>query len=89
MRTFPHNANIHLTVVQSVTLEEFIPRHTPPDLIDFLAENFVYPPAKRPTARQCMNHYVFDEIFKLTINMPSGMPLPRLERPLIVEDLKQ
>jgi serine/threonine protein kinase len=81
LRTFPHNANIQLNVVQSVTLEQFLPRHTPPDFIDLLAAIFVYPPAKRPTARDCMNHYVFDEIFELKINMPSGKPLPPLERP--------
>jgi serine/threonine protein kinase len=77
--TFPHNANIELLAEKRKSLTDVLPRHTPPDLIDLLRQIFVYSPGQRPTARECMNHCTFDELFELDIGMPSGKPLPVLE----------
>jgi serine/threonine protein kinase len=79
LSSFPHNAMIELDVEKSATLEGILPRHAPPDIVDLLRAIFVYRPGKRPTARECMGHYTFDELFELDITMPSGKPLPVLE----------
>jgi serine/threonine protein kinase len=80
LKSFQHNANIELRIEKSVNLSEILPRHAPPDLVDLLNDIFVYTPGRRPTARDCMNHYTFDELFELEFGMPSGKPLPVLER---------
>jgi serine/threonine protein kinase len=79
LNSFPHNAEIELPDEPAAALADVLPRHVPPDLIDLLRQIFVYSPGLRPTARDCMNHATFDELFELDIGMPSGKPLPVLE----------
>jgi serine/threonine protein kinase len=80
MDSFEHSASIELAPAASASLEEILPRHTPPDLLDLLRRIFVYNPGLRPTALECMGHPFFAELFELDIPMPSKRPLPVLER---------
>jgi glycogen synthase kinase 3 beta len=80
LKSFTHNSNIELRVEKAVGLRGILPRHAPDDLVDLLTAIFVYSPGRRPTAKECMKHYAFDELFELDFGMPSGKPLPVLER---------
>lgn len=59
-------------------LEHYLPKHTPPDILDLLKKIFVYSPVKRLTAEQCMKHPCFEEIFKMK-SLPNGHPMPKLD----------
>jgi glycogen synthase kinase 3 beta len=81
LRSFQHGAPIELSGPAVLTLEQILPRHTPPDLLDLMKDILIYTPSARPTAADCMNHPCFQELFQLEITMPSGKPMPTLVRP--------
>jgi glycogen synthase kinase 3 beta len=80
LESFQHSAQLELAPAAAVTLEETLPRHTPPEVLDLLKRIFVYRPDARPSALDCMNHPCFAELFELDIQMPSKRPFPVLER---------
>jgi glycogen synthase kinase 3 beta len=80
LRSFPHSADIEVATSNVMTLADALPKHTPRDLLDLLKCIFVYRPARRPTALQCMKHRCFDEIFAPGLTMPDGRPFPSLDR---------
>jgi serine/threonine protein kinase len=80
LETFQHGANVPVDVAPITSLEQTLPRHTPPDLLALLRRIFIYRPASRPTALDCMNDHCFDEIFEPDLVMPDGRPFPVLER---------
>jgi glycogen synthase kinase 3 beta len=83
LKSFAYSLQFSVTTEQSGSLEGALPRHTPPDLVDLLTAVFVYQAGKRLTAVECLGHYAFEELFELDITMPSGKPLPVLERPRV------
>ncbi|OHT06172.1 CMGC family protein kinase [Tritrichomonas foetus] len=80
MNSFQHGADIELPEVIVTPLEQILPRHTPPDLMDLMKRIFIYNPTERPTAYECMQHPCFDELFETDLEMPSKRPFPVLER---------
>ena len=80
MRSFQHTATLSLASSPGTSLEEVLPHHTPPDLLDLMKSIFVYNPGARPTALECMRHECFDELFDPELTMPDGRPFPLLDR---------
>ncbi|EAY19244.1 CMGC family protein kinase [Trichomonas vaginalis G3] len=80
MNSFQHGADIPLSSNPGIGLENVLPRHTPPDIMDLLKSIFIYNPSKRPTALECIKHPCFDELFDPELKMPSGRPFPFLDR---------
>jgi glycogen synthase kinase 3 beta len=80
LETFQHSANIQMEATGTTTLDQVLPRHTPPDLMSLMKRIFIYRPASRPSALECMNDHCFDEIFEPGLVMPDGRPFPVLER---------
>jgi glycogen synthase kinase 3 beta len=80
MSTFQHATDIELPVEKEVALEDVLPKHTPPDILDLLSKIFVYSPSARPTALECLRHSCFEELFHLNIPLPSRRPFPLLDR---------
>jgi glycogen synthase kinase 3 beta len=81
MNTFQHSLVIDTEMEPCTTLEQKLPRHAPPDLVDLIRSILIYSPAARPTAKNCMNHATFDELFELEgAEMPTGKPFPILRR---------
>jgi serine/threonine protein kinase len=79
LTTFQH-ADMPIEHADGVSIDMVLPKHTPPDLKELLRKIFVYKPANRPTALECMNDHCFDEIFEPELVMPDGRPFPVLER---------
>lgn len=81
LRSFPHPHQVQIDpVVIDSPLDEKLPKHAPAELIDLLKKIFVYNPQRRLTARDCMNHPFFDDLFNYEITMPDGRPAPLMER---------
>jgi glycogen synthase kinase 3 beta len=81
MNTFQHSLVINTEMQPCTTLEQKLPRHTPPDLLDLLRSILIYSPVARPTAKDCVDHSTFDELFDLeSAEMPTGKPFPILRR---------
>ena len=80
LRSFEHRMEFRGFPQQATTVEKKLPAHTPPDLIDLLKRIFVYDPSKRLTARQCLDHPCFDDLFQAGLTMRDGRPLPVLDR---------
>ena len=80
MDSFQHGPELELPDLPVTPLEQILPRHTPPDLLDLMKKIFVYNPSKRPTAAECMRHPCFEELFDPDLEMPSHRPFPVLER---------
>lgn len=80
MSLYEHSVEIGAFPHQVTTLERKLPGHTTPDLIDLLKRIFVYDPRKRLTARECLNHPFFDDLFQPGLMMRDGRPLPVLDR---------
>lgn len=84
--SFPHTQEFGSMPSMQTPLKEVLPRHIPQDVIDLLQSIFVYSPGARPTARQCMQHRCFDDLFKShRLTLPSQLPFPQLERELHYE----
>jgi serine/threonine protein kinase len=79
MTTFQHGAEVELLAEREVSLEDVLPKHTPPDILDLLRKIFVYNPSARPTALECLRHSCFEELFHLNIQLPSKRPFPLLD----------
>jgi serine/threonine protein kinase len=79
MSTFQHGAEVELPAEREVALEDVLPKHTPPDILDLLRKIFVYDPSARPTALECLRHSCFEELFHLNIQLPSKRPFPLLD----------
>lgn len=80
LKSFQHSQNLQVTIPADKSLAEVMPRHTPKDLLDLLAQIFVYNPGKRPTATECMQHPYFDDLLSSRITMPDGRLGPVLSR---------
>ena len=81
LKSFPHPHHMQVEPYAIETpLCERLPKHAPKELIDLLQKIFVYNPQKRLTAKQCMDHPFFDDLFNYDITMPDGRPAPLMER---------
>jgi glycogen synthase kinase 3 beta len=80
LQSFQHTIQINFPSTASRRLEEIMPPHTPADVINLLKRIFVYNPANRPTAIECMQDRCFDNLFVPGIRLPNGNPLPPLTR---------
>lgn len=81
LESFHHNLPFTDTTKQTESIESMLPRHVPPEAIDLLSKIFVYNPTVRYTAKQCMEHPFFDELFaNHNFILPSQRPLPSLVR---------
>jgi glycogen synthase kinase 3 beta len=81
LESFPHTAEHEYPPVASTSLEETLPSHTPEDTLELLKQIFVYNPAERPSAVDCMHSTCFDDLFVPGLVMPNRRPLPVMERP--------
>ena len=78
---FRHTLNPNPLWKHTTTLKECLPSHAPPLLLDLLTKIFVYDPNERLTAKQCMNHPFFDDLFtEKRLLLPSHRPFPTMER---------
>lgn len=81
LESFNHTLQVPSELKQTDTLENSLPRHSPPSLYDLLRKTFDYNPGKRPSAKELMMHPFFDDIFTNTkLVLPSGRPLPLMLR---------
>jgi glycogen synthase kinase 3 beta len=81
MHSFVHTINIPFADAAETTLRAILPKHTPADLVDLLSKIFVYDPSKRPSAKECLRHPCFSELFEFVLTMPGGHTFPKLSRP--------
>jgi serine/threonine protein kinase len=68
-------------VQQICSLEMALPLSTDKNLLSLLKSIFVYNPANRPTAVDCMKSPYFSELFEEGAKLPHGSPLPELPVP--------
>lgn len=80
LKSFQHDVDVKLAPSATTSLEERLPRHTPPDVLDLLKSIFVYNPKTRLTALQCMQHKCFDDLFVPGLRLPNKHALPPLNR---------
>lgn len=81
LKQFDHTLSPDPRWKQTTCLKDVLPRNTPPLLLDLLRKIFVYDPNARFTAKQCMNHPFFDDLFsEKRYLLPSHQPFPSLER---------
>ena len=78
--SFHHTIQTDPNWPTNLSINTFLPLHTPKDLIDLLSKIFVYNPKKRYTAMQCMKHPFFDDLFHDHMLLPNNLPIPKLER---------
>ncbi|OHS96594.1 CMGC family protein kinase [Tritrichomonas foetus] len=57
-------------------LRDALPKWVPPEFANLLDTIFVYTPAKRATAADCMKHPFFADLFEADTKLPNGAPLP-------------
>ena len=55
-------------------LKKLLSKSANPQIVQMLEDVFVYDPAKRATAEECMQHQCFDDIRKEKIVLPDGSP---------------
>jgi glycogen synthase kinase 3 beta len=77
---FPRNASVRAVASEPRTLVGVLPDETPADVLDLLATIFVYDPARRPTARELLQHKYFDALFGGNQRLPNGNRMPYLDR---------
>lgn len=80
-KSFQHKLKFPKNVNKICSIEMALPLSTDKNLLALLKRIFVYNPAKRPTADECMRSPYFDELFKEGAKLPNGNPLPHLPRP--------
>ena len=61
-------------------LEKMLIRNCPPDLLDLLSKILSFDPKLRLTAKNCLKHKFFDELFEKGVTLPNGNNLPILNR---------
>jgi glycogen synthase kinase 3 beta len=77
---FPLNASVKPSASDPRTLTRVLPEETPAELLEMLASIFVYDPARRPTARDLLQHKYFDALFGGKQRLPNGNRMPDLDR---------
>jgi glycogen synthase kinase 3 beta len=80
LAVLPRSPSVSTVGKQIWTLESALPTYTPSDVLGLLGSIFVYDPAKRPTAREILQHHCFDELFRPGRILPNGHPIPALRR---------
>lgn len=76
LSSYSHNKHYSYVGSKSGTLQDVLPRWTPPEFVDLLNKIFVYDPQKRLTAEQCMRHQFFVEVFAPDAKLPNQAGLP-------------
>ncbi|KAH0796008.1 CMGC family protein kinase [Histomonas meleagridis] len=75
--TFIHKKQTGFFGNRVTSLKAVLPNYIPDDFIDLLQKIFLYAPAKRLTADECMRHPFFAELFNDNVRIPgSNVPLP-------------
>ena len=79
--SFQHTIMTDKSWMRTKSIRLVLPEHTPESFIDLISKIFVYDPNKRLTARECMDHPFFDDLFtnKITL-LPNNIPIPKLSR---------
>lgn len=58
-------------------INDALPHYVPPEFIDLMTKIFVYAPAKRATAADCMRHPFFADLFVEGTKLPNNVDLPK------------
>jgi glycogen synthase kinase 3 beta len=81
LHSFVHTISLPFPEAAETTLKDVLPKYIPDDVLDLLTKILVYNPSRRPTAKDCLKHPCFTELFTYELAMPGGHPFPKLAQP--------